>query len=359
MTRPDSEISVAREQEPRPKVNVAFFGYLHEPLNLEVTKYVREALDTHFQETSGRRIVLLENSDMSRSTAEMAKGQIKKYGALIPFVNGITPPGTTLPEVERIIRRVDSSDIETVIRTRLLHEDKLHAYFFHKELEVLRQKFDLEIEQESHSKEVVQRVRRLRNELHSSRSEALAAWSSGQFREGVEAWKRHYQTTSQAIIVRDPEQVDYLKQLTRKLMKEKEGGSLTVLFGGSHSHVIEVLARKLGPNVPVAYNKVDLMPEDATDFRILSGLRTGSPVEDQVYAQDFLLHCMNEFLRLHFLKKGDLSSFANNWQTIYGGVVRVVNSLSMMEMEHLVSSKSDYVGFLKNHPETKQILSFL
>ena len=142
-------------------------------------------------------------------------------------------------------------------------------------------------------------------------------------------------------------------------MKEKDGGSLTMLFGGSHSYSVDALERKLGPNVPVTYGKVDLMPDGATDFRIFSGLRTSSPVEDQVYAQDFLLHCMNEFLRLHFLRKGALSSFANKWQTIYRGVVRVANSLSMNEMEQLVSSKGDYVAFLKNHPEAKEISSFL
>lgn len=354
----DERLTVGKEQEPKPKVFVTFYGYLHEPLNAQVGGQIGELLDRQLQETPGRNILFHENTGLSRSATSMVRDQVKRYGLLVSLVNGFSPPGTKIWDVERIIRETSQSDINTIIKNRLIPEDQIHGYFLQQELERLRQKWGLEVENESHSKPVHERIVRLR-EGYSHGREATQSWADGNFREGLDAWKKYYQAIYQLMTVRDPEIVEDLKDLTKKLMREKEGGSIILLFGGSHSAIIDVLQRKLGPKVPVKFEKVDLMPNGATDTRILLGLQSKTEVDDLTYAQDFFVYCMNEFLRLHFLKKADLATFANNWQTINAGVVRVANSLAIEDIKYLVDSRGDFVGFLKNRPESNQISNFI
>lgn len=288
----------------------------------------------------------------------MVRNQIKQTGLLISIVHGMLPPEATVSDAKSLVAKVSSNDLETVINKHLLPEEKLHTYFFDQELERLRQKYIFEIEHESHSKPIHERIVKLRTQANNLGLQARQHWASGQFQEGVHAWKGNFQVINQLTLLRNPEIIDDLKLISKKLMRENEGGSLVILFGGSHSSLIDILQRKLGPKAPVKFDSIDLMPQNIPDSKIFSILQSNKTPEDLDYAQDFLINCMNELLRLHFLNQRNLHIFANNWQTIYEVAVRVATSLSLGQIEGLIRSQSDFVEFLRRHPLVEPIKQY-
>ncbi len=346
--------AIGKEQEPRSKVSVLFIGYLHDPLNVQVSGQIGHLIDNHLQNAPGRTILFLENADMRKATISMFRDQVKKNGLLASFVNGFSSQGTKLWDVQKIIMETSGSDINTILKNHLIPEDKLFRYFVQQELERLRQEWGLEVENESHSKPVHERIIALR-EGYKNGGDATRSWELGDLEGGLDSWKKYYQAIYQAMVIRDPEIINDLGAITRKLMKDKEGGSVIILFGGSHSALVDALKRKLGPKASVGFNKVNLMPSDQSDEKILSELRMKVAVDDITYAQDLFRYCMTEHLRLLFLRRSDLATLANNWQTINECVIKVTNSLTMEEIQRLVESRGDFTGFLKGRPEVTDI----
>ena len=71
------------EQEPKPKIQVIFYGWDHYLLNLQGRENLKKTLIDSFQNTSGRRFIFIESAADSQSNAERMSRYLKKKGSLI------------------------------------------------------------------------------------------------------------------------------------------------------------------------------------------------------------------------------------------------------------------------------------
>lgn len=352
-----------KEQESKPKVLATFYGYTHEDWNLQGIAGIRKSLAANLESSQGKNIIFFEFSSVNPVDADLIRKGVKQRGFLKfeSYVHLKRRLGRDPTEVE-IQKRIDqiaSSDPQTIAEEGLIPGNAMQQYFLFQELDELKKQWSFEFETEYHPKLTTEKLTRLREDQDRQIILATEHWDEGKFDESLESYVKASQIISQRSDIREKEIVDYLKGKIKTLLKEPNGGSLFILFGATHSPIIEALRKKLGPKAPIKFNTLSSFSEDSPTKKIYEDLREGRTSPEVIYAQDLLNGMIIANLVKHAIDTKSFSQYANSSETVAKTVEKVVTSLSLEEIRRICEEKLDVLEFLRNHSLAEPIKQFL
>ena len=351
------------ETEPHPKVLISFYGLHHDELNLQVIDDIRHQISQHFRESPGRKVIFLESAAISRSDADRAYKGFRKEGLLRHYLRhsiwtdelGVEPSDN---QIEKRIQLISDSDLPTILDKQLIPRSFfILNYYLYQELDNLKRDLNFDIQFESHSKESLKKIQTVQTEFTELNNKSHLNWQNGNFDQAIEYHKEFYKKILQGGVLREEEVVDDLKSLARKLLKEKNGGSIFIIFGNAHSIVTDILKRKLGPTSPVTTNYIDHSPT-ASEIEIAKNLRNKENISDVMYARNLF-----EGTTFWLIKKlqwpKNTTQFASNFETILKTVNEVANSLSLEEIREICEKRVNLLELLRNHRLASPIQQFI
>lgn len=353
------------EQTPAPHVWVAFYGYTHDRLNLEAPTKIGTFLRERMATTEGRRIVFIESPTSTPSSVKNYKKDIIEYG----FANAVLYDALSTefqfrdPTVEEVLERrkkIDDSNQDTVVRLGLVHQDFVHAYFLAKEIDLLRKPpFGLVTEFEFHPQADVTRLERLFNNALDYRDKAKLSFVEGSFDAMVKHHRRHFDLIGSYCATRERAITEtLLKPLIKSLLKSPQGGFIGLPYGRTHAPLMDDLARTFGRTPQVRLETVTV-PKHPRYLQMVRDLKAKKGVSDLVLVQDHLEELLQQKVEEYASSSDQLSTYAQNFETIYGEVVDLVDSLDLENIRRICQEKLDLMQLLQIHPlaaKTRELL---
>lgn len=258
----------------------------------------------------------------------------------------------TAQGIETYAQRLAKADPETPL---LLEEESdpdwsPKNYFLYQALDSLQSQTPFETVFESHSDTVLKMMDELGRLTDDRQMQSGMAWMGGNFSEALKFHKSTIDIANMGKRKRDAETVEDLRIKTKKLLGEKEGGSIFILYGGAHGLMIDDLQRKFRKN-PVQFSKIGSYTEG-----IPLGIIDSKGSTDDDLAQDLLA---TEILALlTFLSHEDpgrLLLYAKNFETVHETIKSVATSFSLEEIKGICEEKQDLLKLLQNHPLAEPI----
>lgn len=356
------ENPTSNEQEPKPKVVVAFHGINHHFLNLEGIKHTKEALRRHLLQSRSVTTVLLEG-DLTQTLAERYKKEIKTFGGIGNFASAgilrmINRREPTPTEAIAHKNTVARTDLDSVINTGLIPIDSLRLYYAFLALDELSQGYNLELDFETQPKKVQDKVAQITTTYETIQQQTLIEqWTNGDFSHAVENWKKYCQMDISVSQIREAELVEDLKSRIRKMAKLPGSGSVFLVFGATHSPMMEALERKIGPKAPVKF-VIDTHNNSSEIIlpSILLSLRKGIDSPDERYAQEVFYRQLFQATYTYFERDSKISAFAYNFEKIEMILNKLALQTSLEEIRRICEEKVDLLEYLKKSPVAQDAL---
>lgn len=288
--------SGAKEREPKHKVQVIFLGIDHYPLNLQRITPISGPL-SH----PGRRILFAEGDYNPASSYWQEFLLYKNFG---------------LPN------------------------------------------FD-EFDHEKHTLRVTRRLKSLRDLSESIIEDSGIAWYDGQFERFLKFIRMHEKIEFDLMELREKDIISQLKRLTKRLLRQKDGGMIVMIFGAGHEGMLDDLQRELGEALPIAYTKLFLTSIDDPGNRITRAWRNKEDIPDELYAQKLLAAITGHILEGDARNSQNLTAFGQHYQDIDGVLIQFANSFTLDEIRRICEERQNIEELLRGHPLAEPIRQWL
>lgn len=351
------------EQELKPKVLVTFHGVNHHFLNLEGIKHTKETLERHLLNSQGVATVVLEGGDVTQTLAERYKKDIKTFGGIGNLASALVLRGKnrrepSLTEAMAHKNTVAKTDLDTVINSGLIPFGALRIYYEWLALDHLSQDYNLEFDFETQPKKVQEKDAEITTTYETIQQQTLIEqWTNGDFSHVIENWKTYCQMDISLSQIREAGLAENLKSRIRKIAKLPEGGSVFLIFGATHSPMMETLERKIGPKEPVKF-VIDAQNNSSEIIlpSILLSLRKSIDIPDERYAQEVFYRQLFQTTYVHFERDSKISAFAYNFESIEKILNKLALQTSLEEIRRICEEKVDLLEYLKKSPLAQDAL---
>ncbi len=133
-----------KEIDVRPKVQIEFFGFSHNPLNLDVVPYLRSTFEDHLAK-SPNTTLFFESAEGTQEDSDFQNEVIEKYGFRALLISSLINQNDDdirligSPEnVQRRINEIETSIMSGELRIDLLPLQDLQMYLIYRDRSVKR-----------------------------------------------------------------------------------------------------------------------------------------------------------------------------------------------------------------------------
>ncbi len=361
------ELQKRVDEEPRPKVQVSFSGRIHSPFNLQGAENSISHLATHFEQSTGRGILLLENAHGTPTMAETIRRKTSAYGGLANVIIATDLQETlkVVPSVETVNSRrarIDEAGFDSVVTHTLLPSIFFAEYYLFKGIDSLRQTYQFDIEHESLTASTVNRVKSLLSKEGLLSRQETEHFKHGEFDEAVDANKGKLETLKELGELRDAAIADSMRRRISEMLRSSRGGSIAMLFGSTHSSITERVKGKLGDSSQVGFN-VYLGPAENLIRQVVYGKTVNNePVADIDHLHDIAINFVSDAIQRHAIDTGRIAEYARNYETLNLGVINsFVSNLSEDEMRGILrkddKAMAEFVSKSSLSEQVKHILA--
>lgn len=349
-------------------INVEFHGYDHSNLNLQAIPWIKATIEEQVQTSSGKHIVFLESSAMTRSAARETSQFDRELGffrARIAtdfwYAVGRYP---TTKELEDKVGQICDLDLDTVLKKGLIPYNRIRYTYLAKVLDEFRDA-GLESIYEGHPQNAVEQNKRLSEQDKHHALNALDALGTGSFNKAVNEWRQTYACLVSGAFYRergrggeDKGLIDLAKTQIKGLKKDGQG-SLFILFGDDHSPMFDHIKRPFASDPDISLNLKRHLLSQEPHAIIFQLLRERQVVPVELYAQDLFLNGASIRLENLALEEKCVSLYAENWETLHDTISLVVRQFSLEEMRAICEDRIDIYSVVKNHPLAESICGLL
>lgn len=349
-------------------IKVEFHGYDHSNLNLQAIPWIKTAIAEQIQASSGKHIVFLESSAMTKSAARETSQFNQELGffrARIAtdfwYAVGRYP---TTKELEDRVGQICDLDLDTALKKNLIPYNRILYTYLAKVLDEFRDD-GLESVYEGHSKNSVEQNKRLNEQGKHHALDALDALGTGNFDTAVNEWRQTYACLVSGAFYRESGRGDEdkgiidLAKTQIKGLKRAGRGSLFILFGDDHSIAYNRIKGPFASDPDISLDLKRHLPPQEPHAIIFQLLRERQVVPAELYAQDLFLNGASIRLENLALEEKCVSSCAENWETLHDTLSLVVRQFSLEEMRAICEDRTDIYSVVKKHPLAESIRGLL
>lgn len=355
----------AKEQEPSSRVSVIFFGHDHTGLNLQSSQRLDDLLSSI--NPQGKTYIFTEGADKTQSTNAKIRAMRQEHGhEFTEVANMLTIQTGFLPQDYEVrMRRKKINEVGPVKATiQGLAVGNMLSIFAHGQvLDKHVERLSLKYESEVHPPKKLSTLLEGHEQAVKASYKTEEEWFEGNFQNAADAYLDIQEINTHFSTVREADMVEDLKNLTKKLIKDKkDGGTIVITLGISHYPLLMALRQKLGgekSGVNFQINAPDQWHSPELQIREL--LRTGQDVPSELVAQGVLEHTFGSVLQ-DFVSRKPSAHF----QTVadhYEDIMTVAEHIAATTPEPLIrlmcERGANIMDFVRNHPFARDIKEYI
>ena len=363
MRPPDKERRGDLEgQEARRDTRILFHGVLSSPFDLQGVKPVVDVFERALEQSTGRNILYMESPSATHEDVERSKMVVENHGLVDPIVGNIFrahgADARTQDDLDKLRQTIDRVGTGA-ITIGLVPPTMAREYFFHRELQRVREDHPFDVEYESHQPEIVSEVSELEGEIIHLTAVSVGLWLKGEVEQLIENQKRMHQAGHQIGTLRAPDVISDLTSLAEDLLQTEEKGALFIPFSLANTPMVYAVRRNFWENAAIELEVTSAGFEKSPETRIREGLQNGIPIADEVYAQHFLEIAMSAAVKSHVMNRRRLTAYMENYETLEQAISATASTFSLAEIEELSKTQRHLLDVLRVHPLSAPLLPYI
>lgn len=334
-TKPTDISEVASREEKEPHTSVLFFGYIHDPLNLQVLDKLDTSLEGAFAKDTMSKMMFLELTAATPDQAAFIAKQAKESG-LQQFVITMSllqelGRNPTPNEIQDKMRVLSDKTVDDILEQRLLNGQSIQTYFtaglFDK---ALRAHPDVALVIESHSSEKVAQIENLKSRIAEIEDQSWQAWSERRFTDVVDLRKQYYDLSYESAVLREKDVVDVL----HPVVDATPDIGLFVSFGALHESMMHQIKKDFVASTS--------LPQGYPPGEIMQRLRKGETPTSDLYAKEFLYDLLFTYTRETCKQNRYADYFAKRFEDINQIVIQVVQAEDITSIEAMCATPENF-----------------
>ncbi len=354
MISTDRDVHHGKEHEPGMKVNIAVYGFAHDPLNLQGNRGIIETAERYLSQTNGNVFLLIENTVTPQIARGMAADQ-REHGLWYPQLHGDLKDLLGRPPTEAFVRNrmeeLRNAGAQEILDKELLLGGDIRINLMLRDIAALQARNPrLKTREETHSERVINAIKPHKQKYRSLEEQIPQLWEAGAYDEACKALETIFLTVGPSRKERDREIVsDNIKPLVEGLLKDSRGGAVIALMGANHVDGI-MAGTRWAFGKRIGYQPIVDVPPNLAQLQTKVHVTNGQPIPRELVAQGLFESILLATVEDIFVQNSVVDIYANNFNAVYQAICNIAQETPEEKVRELCEQQADIGSFFMEHP---------